>query len=371
MILTVAMFGAWWQPSLLDDPVRTTKENIFYILHTMNSLLGTQGHLTLLDKLTLTWMDHNSANIPDAANHMRPEPVAVIDRSEYNPEVFRKITKNGRKPLVVRGLFQGSSAVKNWSIEHFNTTVPNVPVAVFESGHNCLENLQSDFHHRLFTQSSFCKATTNFSNYLSDMKGRYAVQVSGHFAENPQFLKDLELERLHRDVYDPKQAIIPTMFIGYGSEFPAKTHFHCAAAPNWFIQVFGHKVWRFLPPKWSPYFQPFFVKGTPAVVSRNTLYDDASFDRHNAKDLPYSEIALNPGDFLYLPGWWWHEIHHLENEYFAGVGLRPFVSTAWQFLPGVSENFAFSIGSLPEYLRALVSVLTGDDWGKRFHEKKQ
>jgi len=198
----------------------------------------------------------------------------------------------------------------------------------------------------------------------------YVTQMSEHFSANPGFTKDLELERLTEQVYPLHASVLPTMFIGHGNEYPVVTTFHAAAAANYFIQIQGHKVWSVLPPKWTPYFQPLYhVDDTPAILSRITCYLPNTLKQYHAEKFPIQSVTLEPGDFLYLPPWWWHEIQHLSPpEYFLGVGLRPLHAILWQFVPGISQAWASSIGTGISYAKAFGALLRGTDWGSgRFH----
>jgi len=368
----VAIFMVWWQPLFLEHPHRATQEAGFYTVHLLNKLTNSEGTLNALDRLVQSWMNHNSNNIPPAVGLMAPEAIVEMDASNFTPSTFLQASHGLKTPVVVKGLFRGSAATRKWTVDYLNETIGTMNTIALSNEENCFEQHTKSIHDRTTRTTSQCKKTLTVGDFLQRMQDErlYVTQMSHHFATNPSFLKDLELERFTEQVYPLEDLVVPTMFVGHGHEYPVVTTFHSAAPANYFIQIQGHKVWSILPPKWTPYFQPLYhADDTPALLSRCTCYVPETLTEQlcHADQLPIQSVTLEPGDFLYLPPWWWHEIKHVQpSEYFLGIGLRPVYASAWQFVPGISQAWASTLGTSSSYFKTFLALLKGDDWGSGF-----
>lgn len=107
------------------------------------------------------------------------------------------------------------------------------------------------------------------------------------------------------------------VFLYYGTKWI--TPLHAAPASDYFLQIANSKQWRFVHKKYIPYIgirnQPGSgVLGTPVYFTDNY-----------PSPIPYTEITLQPGDFMYFSTWHFHEVTNLEDEKLGfAIGIRPF-----------------------------------------------
>ena len=100
------------------------------------------------------------------------------------------------------------------------------------------------------------------------------------------------------------------LFVGSGSMAPrARTTLHYDQVDNFYLQVAGKKTFRLFDPSQTAELSPYPFHHELDRRSEVDLDADdlaAAFPRaHAARML---EVTLGPGDLLFLPCWWWHEV---------------------------------------------------------------
>ena len=101
----------------------------------------------------------------------------------------------------------------------------------------------------------------------------------------------------------------------------SKTSLHCATENNLFTQVFGEKHWYLYPPK-----NDFFLN--PPITKSPYFYSNFNPEKPDYNKFPAArflttfECVLRPGDILFNPPLWWHQVKNLNHS--IGVGFRWF-----------------------------------------------
>ena len=117
-------------------------------------------------------------------------------------------------------------------------------------------------------------------------------------------------------------------FMGFGAApnatYRVGTPLHAAGMANLFLQVSGERTWALLDPAWSQYVRArhgdHYVIGLGSANDWRSLARPAHWDR-----LPRQHVVTRPGDVLFIPPWWWHEVS-LDNpgEFSLGTSNRGF-----------------------------------------------
>lgn len=102
-------------------------------------------------------------------------------------------------------------------------------------------------------------------------------------------------------------------FMTIGSQM--NTKIHNAMSANWFFQIAGIKDWKIYDPRHSIYLQPYNLP--------NAIASASSFDTSFPQGPPYIATRTNPGDFLYFPSFWLHEVDNYGPGLKLAIGLRP------------------------------------------------
>lgn len=109
---------------------------------------------------------------------------------------------------------------------------------------------------------------------------------------------------------------IKVTFLTYGEKM--RTPIHNAMSANWFYQIVGTKDWKLWEPHQSIYLQ--------AVNFPNAIASFSKFDSKFPNGPKYITFRTNPGDFLYFPSFWLHEVDNVGDGLKLAVGLRPGLS---------------------------------------------
>ncbi|MEO9484378.1 MAG: cupin-like domain-containing protein [Ekhidna sp.] len=139
------------------------------------------------------------------------------------------------------------------------------------------------------------------------------------FEEHPELLDKLrceELSELFRISFFREE-----LFVGGKN---ASSAFHCAAGANFFIMVTGRKKWVLVDPRDSLAMYPMIGLNPSAAIIGSPVNSAKS----NGDYLLYDKVSkyeaiLNPGDILFNPSWWWHEVTNLSVA--IGCPLRTMV----------------------------------------------
>ncbi len=94
--------------------------------------------------------------------------------------------------------------------------------------------------------------------------------------------------------------------------------------------------------------------GVPALFS-GMGYAAAERPARPLEHFERIELTLNPGDLLYVPTWWWHQIENAPGGFNAAVALRGPRSVVKALL---RPTFA-TLGSTPDIARLFFDVIKG------------
>ena len=242
-------------------------------------------------------------------------PLPEIDASKITPELFNFLTQNRTRPLVMRGFFNESQAVRKWSMEYFmNEPFRNTVLKTLRSMDG--EMAYTDFNKKLgvgdLTLGSALEAMQSGDDSL------YINNITKLFSEHPELVDDLDLDRIERMLGIPinEQTWLKlNIFMGLKN---TRSSLHCAAGGNVFCLVEGgKKEWTFISPEYAPYLRTTPAKDFSFVISG---YDMVAGDSVLDK-IPRYRCVLEKGDALYNPAWWLHDVSNTDG-FTIGVAIR-------------------------------------------------
>jgi len=163
-------------------------------------------------------------------------------------------------------------------------------------------------------------------------------------------------------------------FVHYGNWY--HTPLHRAMASASFIQVKNTKIWHFIHPRYLPVLDAH--SAAPGTITSGVCCIEAEENRElMSKIRKHGRIVTihtEPGDFMYFPPHWWHEVEILNDGIGIMLGFRhvfakdmlnvifPFINPE-RVLPNLhaitSGLRLFSTGALPMVFSYL---FTGGDW---------
>lgn len=151
---------------------------------------------------------------------------------------------------------------------------------------------------------------------------------------------------------------IKVTFFTYGEKM--RTPIHNAMSANWFYQIVGMKDWKLYEPHQSIYLQAFNFP--------NAIASGSHYDTKYPNGPKYISFRTHPGDFLYFPSFWLHEVDNVGEGMKLAVGLRPSISGTvemWKtaFIP-FYENPKSTTALAMMHLGPSFSIVAGNIYGK-------
>lgn len=125
--------------------------------------------------------------------------------------------------------------------------------------------------------------------------------------ENP-WLKNIGLDLLAKvNDFDSSALYLAQSFLYFGNRQQA--NLHNDPLSGFSIQLANSKIWRFVDPTYTPRVKP-FRGDNPGV-----FYSETGFIENQT--IPFLEVVVRPGDMIFFPEHWWHEVHPIEADSFG------------------------------------------------------
>jgi len=262
---------------------------------------------------------HHTVGDPNTFPHNEPDlHYITYTRENFTLEQAAIDTNNFDKAFVVKGFatdllgkFDYDYVMENFKPDEYD----------FEAGRSFTDTdkykdgRKRNFKHVTYTLQEGLKRMLDEKLYL-----RFTQTLA---PRNPEFNQALRgsIERLgpmFAELVGQVDKANRLCFIGMGTN--SMTTQHNAITDNWFLQVAGTKQWVLVPPEYTPYMKPHFTP-TIAMGSLLPLYNESM-------GLQVVTMESDPGDLLYFPGFWWHEVHNKGEHMNFGCGIRPRESVA-------------------------------------------
>lgn len=233
-------------------------------------------------------------------------PVPRVHFSDLTSERFGRIYRNS--PVIIEGAIENTQAVRNWSLDDFKTRFGSTRVP-------CAKQYD--------TKSTPCEDVP-LADLIDGIRNQpesptYLMASSTLFQEHPELLKELDVFSFEK-IFG-KKVIRAEVFLGAAKN---GSPYHCASSGNLFCNVHGEKDWLLVAPQHSLWMYPQIGKNRLAVYVNSPVLSDREDEIAEKYPLyryvPKLQARLKPGDVLYVPPWWWHEVTNRSET--IGVPLR-------------------------------------------------
>ena len=227
------------------------------------------------------------------------QAVPIDRREDLSPEEFERAYLKTDTPVVMVGAARHWRAVQEWTPIGFGRRFPDEPIRLLKAGPN--ETLEPG-----------TGRVTTFGDVIGQMEAGQMpyIRFSTVLHSHPELVDELDEPWLIQMRRAPKGAGTFGLFLG--GEGTA-TGLHSAMAPNLFVQVHGRRCWSIYPAHFGPFFSP-EVDASPFFVSH---VDAHQVEHEVVSRLPVYEVELEPGDVLFNPAFFWHQVRNLS----AGIGV--------------------------------------------------
>lgn len=205
-------------------------------------------------------------------------------------------------------------ALKKWSVEYFSARFPTSRISVHSLTFKNPGHLPGI--HK--TESSIKEALSLFG---TDSFTKHTLKIDDVRRTAPGLLADCgKLSWLPRD-----RETIPTLWL---TEQEQITGLHFDKMHGFLCMTFGKKRVRLFAPTESPYLQRYISERytSKAIYQFSPIADTDNVDPlifPFFQRLHGFEHYLMPGEILFIPAGWWHEVKSLETSGFLSYWVRP------------------------------------------------
>ena len=220
---------------------------------------------------------------------------------DFNPDIIYNDYINKKRPVVLKGAAADWYASKNWSFEHFKRHYGNDDVYIADE--TCNRSREGTYYDIKLLPYK----TADFIHAVNDGKDLY-LKFLPTFRQHPELLAHLDLSSMSAwsiNSTDKYETTNEFYMGGCGSV----THLHTERSHIFHACITGKKRWRLYGPENTVYLYP---------VAARTLFIASEVDCMNPDyDLhPWFryangyETALEEGDILYFPAYFWHAVEN-------------------------------------------------------------
>jgi len=222
----------------------------------------------------------------------------VDRRKNLSLQEFRREYLNRRRPVVITDAMENWRARTEWTLDYFASRYGKSSVTVYRLGG---ERYQSANAEPMMLKSFIDKIKANsfdaFPYYVRDDWRLFKL--------HKELLSDYEVPKYFFDWFvclPPFMRLIyPRIFVGpKGAVTPL--HLDIWGTHAWLGQLVGRKRWILFSPDQQPF-----------LYNCNVEAHDPDFDRFPLfKNTKPVECTIGPGDLIFVPGGWAHEVVSLD-----------------------------------------------------------
>jgi hypothetical protein len=229
---------------------------------------------------------------------------AVIPHGPPMPsEAFRDRHYAVNRPVVMQGALQGWSALARWTPDYLKAVVGAAPVQV-----QLDRTADADFERHMAAHANMLAFDAFIDRISRPDAGNEAYLTAYNAAANAEALAPLHADLGFLDAYLSRDVAEPhgMMWIGPRGTF---TPLHHDLTNNLLLQLVGRKVLLLAAPGETPR-----LYNDHHVYSRvRDLTEPDIVDRFPKLDgVRVHRVQLNPGDALFIPLGWWHQVKALD-----------------------------------------------------------
>ncbi|WP_353931421.1 cupin-like domain-containing protein [Okeanomitos corallinicola TIOX110] len=219
---------------------------------------------------------------------------------------FKQATQAYSKPVIITGKIEEWKAFHSWSLDYLNGVVGDKELDINISNKNKIFTFDPDTGDTLSSTKMQFSEFTNWITQENKSDQYYYLQQNPIKLMFPELLPDIEVP----DYISQKSFIVSNLWIGTGGN---TTPLHWDAAQNILCQVRGRKKLLLFAPNQTPFLYPHSVDSKAPHLSYLNI-DKPDFDKFpKFKEAQVIECVLEPGEMLFMPPFWWHQVYSLEQ----------------------------------------------------------
>lgn len=281
---------------------------------------------------------------------MNSTKISAIERIDRpSPEEFKQNFLGYKKPVIITGQMKDWKATSLWQADYLNTVLGDLEVDINVSENGIFIGDREKGFAPLQKKMKFSDFMNKVLQPNKPNDKYYYLQQQPISIAFPDLLADIQTP----NYFDPKLSFPPHLWIG-GSDNISPLHYDMNN--NLLAQVRGRKRVLLFEPQKTSLLYPF-----PAH-SKIPHLSQINIDKPDLNKFPkfqqagYLECILEPGEMLFIPAFWWHQVYSLDRlnisvNFWWKINWRQFLTppgrrVVWQ-IPGMlwyglKNTFSFS-----------------------------
>ncbi len=226
-----------------------------------------------------------------------------IDNPSYDDFYRNYFLKN--KPVIITGIASKWKALDQWNVDYLRSTSEDVGLEIIVSkDQSTIGNQEKGW----LTHRKLSMGFHEFLNTIEDsnqLKRYYYLQYQ-KFDKFPHLLNDIEVP-----AFIPSKDINTRLWIGSGKNI---TPVHHDTQSNILTQIRGRKQFTLFPPSESSALYPFPFRSKNRALSPVNLKEPNYEKYPRFKDAHPVEGILEPGEMIFQPVFWWHQVETISDD---------------------------------------------------------
>lgn len=226
------------------------------------------------------------------------EEIGIVTKEDYSWDKFVQVSNNLRKPVVFRGVFSDSQAVKEFGTDEWVSKYNGFKIQT-------VKNTSGTFKY------DYDLEERDFDEFISNLKSgkfEYGYGLDEIYYKYPELTTQLGLEEIKSaQASGPDSNFCQSLALFVGGT-GVGLRWHNANHANIGIMLTGSKRFHLIDAKYSffmgpdgnrdPYSTGFAARSPHSIISQ----------------LPETIVDINAGDAIYLPPWQWHAVETYADE---------------------------------------------------------
>ncbi len=272
----------------------------------------------------------SSVETGSASALSRPQ-ISSIPAAQVTPVSFFETYRKSGTPVVITGLLDG---LPEWNLEYLCQQFGDCQFPIRQYGTERYQLDKRQWPNMGSTVETHLMPFTEYAALLRDGTAEAQDLYLGKCSLKQTALANSEPFTFVETRLGLKAPVTDyNLWLGVGGH---TTCLHCDAFDGILIQLLGTKRILLFPPRQLPNLYAFPISshlwaGLKRRASYSQVYpeqpDFESFPRFRAALQQKCEVVLNPGDVLFIPVGWWHEVIS------TGDGVVCSVNRFWSVLP--------------------------------------
>lgn len=233
----------------------------------------------------------------EASINLYPDEVPQMKLKEFvdrKIDIYSYCSKN-KKPLLITDVYEVFPELREWSPEFLRQKVGNKVIDVNTSKTDVFQ----EYHQPI--QMTMDEYSKEISLDMPTSGRRLYMGAQGINQSFPELKSEIRFDSM----LPAEKLGLKYLWYGPGGN---TTGLHYDTMDNFFLQMYGQKRWILTEPdSFLNLYPRSAFSNYPRVTDFNPLRPD--FEKFpNARKVKFYDVTINPGNFLYAPPYWWHQV---------------------------------------------------------------